>query len=329
MNKRERLEAAIHGQPVDRAPVALWRHFPGDDQRPGDLAAATVAFQRRWDFDFVKVTPASSFCVRDWGAEDEWLGNIEGTRDYTRRPIRSPDDWLALKPLDPRAGSLGEQLGCLRRIRQELPDTPIIQTIFNPLSQAKNLAGPDLVSLLRDQPQAARRGLEVIADTTIEFIRAAQAAGIDGVFYAVQHASTLVMSESEYRDFGILFDVRVLAATKDLWLNVLHLHGVKIYFDLFKDFPVQVWNWHDRETPPDLRTGLSKIQGAVCGGIGRDGAMLRGSPEDVRREVMDALGQTGGRRLIVGTGCVTLIPSPESNLHAARSAVESGYSPAY
>ena len=59
MNKRERLEAAIAGQSVDRVPVALWRHFPGDDQDPSDLAAATIAFQRRWDFDFVKVTPAS------------------------------------------------------------------------------------------------------------------------------------------------------------------------------------------------------------------------------------------------------------------------------
>ncbi len=34
MNKRERLEAAIAGQSVDRVPVALWRHFPGDDQDP-------------------------------------------------------------------------------------------------------------------------------------------------------------------------------------------------------------------------------------------------------------------------------------------------------
>jgi len=77
MNKRERLEAAIHGQQVDRIPIALWRHFPGDDQRPDDLAAATAGFQRRWDFDFVKVTPASSFCLRDWGVEDEWTGNVE------------------------------------------------------------------------------------------------------------------------------------------------------------------------------------------------------------------------------------------------------------
>ena len=83
MTKRERLEAAIRGEATDRVPVALWRHFPGDDYRPEDLAASTVGFQRRYDFDFVKVTPASSFSVADWGVRDEWRGNEEGTRVYT------------------------------------------------------------------------------------------------------------------------------------------------------------------------------------------------------------------------------------------------------
>ncbi len=323
MNKRERLEAAIHGQPVDRLPVALWRHFPGDDQRPADLATATAAFQRRWDFDFVKVTPAGSFCLRDWGVADEWIGNIEGTRDYTRRAIRDADDWLSLRPLDPRAGRLGDQLRCLELIRAELPDTPIIQTIFNPLSQANNLVGAELVRMLRTHPRQVHRGLETIAATTIAFIRAAQATGIDGVFFAVQHASALVMSDSEYREFGVEYDLRVLSAAGDLWLNVLHLHGDGVYFDLMADYPVQVWNWHDRETPPDLQQGLARVRGAACGGIAREATLLRGTPDDVRAEVADAIRQTDGRRLIAGTGCVTLIPSPEANLRAARSAVQS------
>ena len=46
MTKRERLQATIRGKLADRPPVALWRHFPGDDQDPVDLAASTVAFQR-------------------------------------------------------------------------------------------------------------------------------------------------------------------------------------------------------------------------------------------------------------------------------------------
>ena len=67
MSKQERLRATLSGERADRVPVALWRHFPGDDQDPDELAASTVAFQRQYDFDFIKVTPASSFCVRDWG----------------------------------------------------------------------------------------------------------------------------------------------------------------------------------------------------------------------------------------------------------------------
>ncbi|MGQ9787646.1 MAG: uroporphyrinogen decarboxylase family protein, partial [Anaerolineae bacterium] len=68
MRKRERLEATIAGQPVDRPAVALWRHWPADDQRGELLARSTLAFQRLFDFDFIKVTPSSNYCLADWGA---------------------------------------------------------------------------------------------------------------------------------------------------------------------------------------------------------------------------------------------------------------------
>ena len=42
MDKRQRLEATFAGQPVDRPAVALWRHWPGDDQHAEDLARATL-----------------------------------------------------------------------------------------------------------------------------------------------------------------------------------------------------------------------------------------------------------------------------------------------
>jgi len=38
MDKRERLQRTIAGEPVDRPPVALWRHWPVDDQTPEGLA---------------------------------------------------------------------------------------------------------------------------------------------------------------------------------------------------------------------------------------------------------------------------------------------------
>ena len=90
LTARERLQACIKNDPaLDRAPVALWRHFPVDDQGPETLAAATLDFQHSYDFDLVKVTPASSFSIKDWGAEDAWEGSTEGTRRYTAIPSRS------------------------------------------------------------------------------------------------------------------------------------------------------------------------------------------------------------------------------------------------
>ncbi len=100
---RERLQACLNGETIDRPPIALWRHFPVDDQTPEALAAATLNFQKTYDFDLVKVTPASSFCVKDWGVEDEWVGDTEGTRRYTKRVINDPRDWEKLTALDPTA----------------------------------------------------------------------------------------------------------------------------------------------------------------------------------------------------------------------------------
>ncbi len=110
MTRRERLEATIAGQPVDRIAMALWRHFPGDDQRPDDLAAAQLLWQHEYDWDFMKVSPSSSFCLVDWGARDEWVGGDEGNREYVRRVIHEPEDWLKLTVLDPRSGFIGGQL---------------------------------------------------------------------------------------------------------------------------------------------------------------------------------------------------------------------------
>ena len=323
MTKRQRLEAAIRGEAPDRTPVALWRHFPGDDQKPEALAESTVAFQRQYDFDFVKVTPASSFCARDWGVEDEWLGNEEGTRVYTRHPIQTPEDWRALEVLDPEQGVLGGQLHCLDLIHRELGDeVPFIQTIFNGLSQCKNLVGRDKLSAhLREDPDAVQAGLETITETTVRFIEAARQRGISGIFLAVQHASYALLSEGEYGAFGLPSDRRLLEAADGLWLNVLHLHGTRVMFDLAADYPVQVINWHDRETPPTLREGKARFKGAVLGGLRQWDTMVRGTPGDVLAEARDALEQTGGRRFILGTGCVTPVNAPWANIRAAREAV--------
>jgi uroporphyrinogen decarboxylase len=327
INHRDRLQSCLDGKILDRVPVALWRHFPVDDQTAAGLAAATVAFQKAYDFDLVKVTPPSSFCIQDWGATDVWEGSAEGTRAYNRRVIQQPEDWMKLAPLDPLAGRLGQQLETLRLIRQELGgETPILQTIFSPLHQAKNLAGSEqLLIHLRKEPEALLAGLATIARTTQNFVEEARSTGIDGIFYAVQHARYNLLSVDEYLRFGRPFDLHILEPARDLWINMLHLHGSDIMFDLFLDYPLQVINWHDQETPPSLTDGLKRFKGAVCGGLRRDETMLLGDPQAILTEARAAIQATNGERFILGTGCVVFTTVPHGNILAARRSVEAAW----
>ncbi len=325
---RERLQACIAGELPDRTPVALWRHFPVDDQSPDALAAAQVAFQRMFDFDLVKVTPSSSFCLRDWGSDDVWEGETEGTRRYVNSVIAEPSDWEKLPVLDPQKGFLGGQLACLRAIRKELgPDTPILQTIFSPLAQAKHLAPDDmLVVHLRKYPEAVLKGLETITQTARRFVEAARETGIDGVFYAVQHAQAGILSADEFTRFSRPADLAVLEAADGLWCNMLHIHGDNIYFDAVADYPIHIINWHDRETPPTLSQALSSAvfqsgqASVVCGGLGRD-TLTYGTPAQIQLEAANAIAQTGGKSLIISTGCVVPVIAPYGNFIAARDAV--------
>lgn len=324
ISHRQRLEKCLSGVKPDRPPVALWRHFPVDDQTYDGLAAAIIKFQKDYDFDLVKVTPASSFCLKDWGIGDEWNGADEGTRDYVKRVIHSPKDWEKLQALSPTQGHLGDQLKCLRMIVEELgPETPVIQTIFSPLSQAKNLVGPDkLLVHLRQYPDSVHAGLKTIAKNVLSFTEAAMETGIAGVFYAVQHAQYGLLSETEYLAFGKEYDIHSLQPAQTGWLNMLHLHGQDVMFDQVADLPVQIINWHDRETAPSLAEAKERFSGVSCGGLRRYESIMMGTPEGIRAEAQDAIDATDGTRFILGTGCVTPIMAPHGNLLAARKAVE-------
>jgi uroporphyrinogen decarboxylase len=324
MNHRQRLEACLSGKPIDRVPVSLWRHFPVDDQLPDTLARSVLLFQQTYDFDFVKLTPASSFCVKDYGVLDEWRGNPEGTRDYTQHPVKEGKDWKTLSVLDPSIGSLGGQLECVRLVKQGLPEeTPLIQTVFDPLSQAKNLVGRDaLLVHMRQHPEELLAGLETLTRSTIKFIEACLRIGIDGIFFAIQHAQSSLLSLEEYRKFVLPFDELILDQVSPLWLNVAHLHGKDLYFDHIPTRNIAVFNWHDRETYPSLSEAKMKFQGAVCGGLRQWETLVYGTPVEVTREVDDAIMSTQGERFILGTGCVVPIIAPHANILAARNSVD-------
>ncbi|MCC6532119.1 MAG: uroporphyrinogen decarboxylase [Burkholderiales bacterium] len=324
MNHWTRIEAALEGRAVDRLPLSLWRHFPEDDTDPGKLAAHMVRWQRRWDFDLIKFMPSGTYSVEDWGARTAYQNAANGARAVISPGVRRAEDWPALARLDPARGVLGQQLAALRMAKAELGDgAPILQTVFSPLTSARKLAGERIFADMRLNADMLEAGLRIITEVTIDFALQSLACGAHGVFFATQCASYRVCSAQEYLRFGAQFDRAVLNALKGRSrFDLLHVHGEDIMFDLVKDYPVRMLNWHDRLTKPDLASAAKQSSCLLVGGLEENSTLAHGDAAAIEAEVRDAVAQSAGRRLMVGPGCVLLVATPAANIQAVIDAVQ-------
>ncbi len=326
MTKTERVQAALAGRPVDRVPVSFWRHFPELDLDPLALAEALVRFQRRYDLDFIKVMPNGVYCVEDWGCRIAYQGGSDGARTCTRHAVQRIEDWTRLTPLDSEAGALGREIRCLRAVvGGRGDDAPVLQTIFSPFTVARKVAGPDLVrETMRRDPARLHAALEVIATAVAGYAQACLGAGAQGVFFASQAATPEVLTLEEHRAFVEPYDLAVLSPLRARHAIILiHLHGDQPYLaHVARTYPASALNWHDRRTRPSLAEAKAQLSPALVGGLDERGTMITATPVQVRAQAQDAIAQCGGRRFLLGPGCVLDLRVPESNLAAAREAVE-------
>ncbi|MGB8643784.1 MAG: uroporphyrinogen decarboxylase family protein [Anaerolineae bacterium] len=309
---------------MDRPPIALWRHFPKDDLDSDRFAEQVVAFQNKYDFDLVKVTPAAGYMDEMYGAQLADAGNREGTRVHTTRTINDPRDWAKVQTLDRSNPVFQREYRSMQLIRHELGrEVPILQTIFTPFSAARNLAGDRIKQDLREHPAEVHHALEHLSRTILHFAFASLEAGADGFFLATQVATRDFITEAESQAFGQAYNLTLINELRGkVDLILLHVHGENIYFEHLAKYPVQIINWHDRTTWPDLAEGKKLFHGAVAGGIEEWGTLAAGTPDQVRAQVHAAIAATEGTGLLLAPGCVIPIDTPEENIRAARAAVE-------
>jgi uroporphyrinogen decarboxylase len=320
MSRRDRVLAALRREPVDRVPYAVWRHFPAVDRSPAGLAQATLRFHERYGGDFLKLTPSGGYAVEAWGCVEGQEVRPDGHRPCASCAVRDPGEWKKIRELDPAsAEGYVQQIEAIVRMGfdRRIGDTPVVPTLFSPLSLARKLSGGRLNADLREQPGALTDALEAITATLIRFAELALAEGVSGIFYSIQAASLSLHTEEEYARFGEPYDRQFLDAIADRSaLTIIHAHGDRLMFDRLTRLPGHAWNWDDRATPPSLAEGCAVVNGAVIGGLNQWATLRDGTPEGVTAEVDDALAQTGGVGLIVGPGCVLPMNTPDANVAA-------------
>jgi uroporphyrinogen decarboxylase len=276
LSSRERVDRALAGKDVDRPPFTVWYHFGLEKEGPASHAKATLDFQRKFTTDLVKVM--SDF------------------------PYPKPGgNWWDLK-IEQNPFAL--QIKALEIIREELAGRKhFVETIFNPWNIAEKLSSKDdLQRMKEDNPQRLLDALQVIARSEANHARRAIQAGASGVFLAIANADPGTLSPADYEKFSEPFDRVVLQAASSAPLNILHLHGDKIYLDRFyKRWPAAAINYSVHGTHVPIAELRKHYSGVIMGGLDERG--FRTLTEQNLRSQAEAARAAAGPKFILTPGC--------------------------
>ncbi len=265
MDPEARVRAALSLERPDRPPAGWWGHTFQEEWSPRDLAAATVARQRAYGWDFVKLQPRACCFAEAFGSEYRPSGEASAGPVLVRPAVMDPEDWSGLPSVDSTIPALSDQVDALRMVVDELgPAVPVIQTVFSPLTVAGYLVGGDRARMteeLRERPERVGAALGRIGDALADFTVRSVAAGAAGIFYAVSgFASADLLPLAEYERLALPHDHRVMASVPEgSWFNVLHLCGPRIHFELASVLDVQAVSWSVHEPGnPSLAEGRAR-----------------------------------------------------------------------
>jgi len=327
LTKRERLSRVIAGQPVDRLPVSLWRHFYVEETAAAPLAARLAQWHRRFDFDLLKINVRAQYHTEGWGARFAYSGQEHVKPQRVDLPVKAAADFAGLAVLDPRSGPLGEMLELIRLLRSDLGrDEVLLMTVFNPMSVAHDLIGgaDRLADAIADSPQAVHAGLRAVTDTFRDFAMLCLDQGADGLFFATTHAATAeTFTLEQVEEFGRPYDMEILDAVDGAFMNMLHVCQPRAYVRELVDYPVHAINWDTNHatnpTLADMRAAVGDK--ALAGGLSRERFPAQESGRAFVRELAAAREMMGDRPFIVASTCTIPTDTLDENIDVVCRAV--------
>lgn len=329
MTKRERVMAAIKGEEVDKVPASFWGHNHLAEHSAKTLAPYLLDQNLKFDWDFIKVNLSYASYVEPWG--NKYRFDAEKGPQLEYYPIKDASDLRKLERLDPTKGMLADQVEISRYLAEAVKrEVPIIHTIFSPLSVVARLCGgiaktPTEASavqkLMAESPEELIEGLQAITSTLVDYARELIRAGADGIFFATTVWSGDTLTKEQFETFGKPYDLAIYkaAAEEGATFNMSHLCRENIMLeDMTAGFPTHVISY-DSLSPrnPSLKEAMSRTDKTLCSGVG-GATLLEGPVEAISAQVRAALGETGGRRLILGPDCVVPPNTPDKHLLAVN-----------
>ncbi len=336
--KRERVEAVLHGEVPDRPPVTAYRHFPGKEQKPEDIAEVMLSFYAAYDWDWIKINTSADYYYEVWGNKYDYTryeGNVPARVSWI---VHAPEDLEKITEQAGDAGVLKNYLEAVLRIRAGAgDDVPVFNSIFAPIAILLNLIGGrspgryrpapreecPLLPLFREYREETHRALKAIANTMASYAEESLRAGADGIFFAEMGlAREGYLTFEEWKEFVVPYDRIVLEALGSK-PSMLHTCGISGNPERFAAYPIRGLHWAESAPGnPPIRGSESWLGNiAAMGGV-NENYFGQGKAEQVGRDARRSVAENRHRPFMLVPECTVAMNSAPEELMALREAAE-------
>jgi uroporphyrinogen decarboxylase len=185
----------------------------------------------------------------------------------------------------------------------------------------------DITNHLRVNPEAAKKGLEIMTENVLTLVRGCKRAGVDGFHASSQGGEAFRLYDTNiFQQYIKPTDLAVWHELSSCSFNILHICDYEGgYDDLtpFLDYPGHVVNsslkvGDQTLTPKDASHLFGR---PFMGSMERKGVLATGNSESIQQAVTDVLAQAP-EQFILAADCTVPSDTPWENL---RTAIETAH----
>jgi len=290
INKRERMLQWLEGElEAGYIPSAFFMHFDENHKVGSAAAAKHIEYFDYTDMDFVKIQYEQHYTPVDY--------------------LKKPADWSKMTPR--KLDFYEPQLQTVREIvKAKKKEALIVMTLYSPFMWAGHCATlPVLLQHMEENPDAVKKGLDVLTESLMLFAKACIETGVDGFYMSTQGSETgQLKNASLFHDYVKPSDLVVMnEVTSRCNFNILHVcdyNAPYANYSAVLDYPGQVVNCNPQLTDNLLswKEISSMFKRPVMGGMERKGVIYKGSMQEIEDEVKSMIKDIP-KQFILGAEC--------------------------
>ena len=289
MNKREKVLSLLDkSQAPGYIPAAFFLHFPRDCHRGQPAIDKHLAYFRYTGMDFVKIQYELSFPL---------CPEIESPADWSKMPSYGREFFQ---------DQLDVVEGLVKAINGE---ALVVQTLYSPFMSAGHTSGGQITEHIRQDPEKVKKGMQVITESILWFVRECVRLGVDGFYASTQGGESQRLGNSPlFLNYVKPYDLAVMEEiNRTCAFNILHVcdyHDGYDDFTPYLDYPGHVVNCPleigERTITPSEAARI--FDRPYMGGLDRHGVIATGAQNEIRETVLQVL-DGAPERFILGADC--------------------------